>query len=66
MQRKDCRARFESITLIPNSRRAIVTFAGRSKLARSSQVVDVNFQDQWVFEQGEWWRVYASPKGPFE
>jgi hypothetical protein len=57
--------RIKSITPAPDSRRAVVRFVAKSKLARSGEVVDVNFEDQWVFEQGEWWRVYVSPKGPF-
>lgn len=58
--------RIESISRVPNSPRAIVRFVAKSRLGRSAQIVDVNFEDQWVLEQGEWWRVYVPPKGPFE
>jgi hypothetical protein len=57
--------RFESITRVPDAPRAKVTFAAKSKLPRAGETVDIKFEDQWVFEQGEWWRVYVPPVLPF-
>jgi hypothetical protein len=58
--------RIESISPVPNSNRAIVKLVAQTRLPKSGRPVDIDIDDQWVREDGQWWRVYAPPRTPFE
>jgi hypothetical protein len=58
--------RIESVSPVPNSNRAIIKLVAQTRLPKSGRPVDIDIDDQWVREDGQWWRVYAPPRTPFE
>jgi hypothetical protein len=55
-----------AVSPVPNSNRAVVTLVAQTRLPRTGQLVDIDIRDQWVLEDGQWWRVYVAPRTPFE
>jgi hypothetical protein len=58
--------RIVAVSPVPNSNRAVVTLVAQTRLPRTGQLVDIDIRDQWVLEDGQWWRVYVAPRTPFE
>ncbi len=58
--------RIVAVSSVPNSNRAYVNLLAQTRLPRTGQLVDVDIRDQWVLEDGQWWRVYVAPRTPFE
>ncbi len=54
-----------SVSPVPNSNRAVVTLVAETLLPRAG-LVDIDIRDEWVLEEGKWWRVYVPPRTPFE
>lgn len=57
--------RIMSVSPVPNSNRAVVTLVAETLLPRAG-LVDIDIRDEWVLEEGKWWRVYVPPRTPFE
>ena len=55
-----------AVSTLPDSNRAIVTLVAQMRLPRTGQLVDIDIRDEWVLEEGRWWRVYVAPRTPFE
>ena len=55
-----------SVSMIPDSRRAMVALVAQTRLTRTGKLVDIDIRDEWVLEGGQWWRVYVAPRTPFE
>ena len=58
--------RIVAISPVPNSNRAVVALVAKTMLPRTGLLVDIDISDQWVLEDGQWWRVYVAPRTPFE
>ena len=55
-----------AVSTVPNSNRAIVALVAQTRLPRTGQLVDIEIRDEWVLEDGQWWRIYVAPRTPFE
>lgn len=58
--------RIVSISRTPDPNRAVVSLVGQTMLPRTGALVDIDINDQWVLQDGQWWRVYVPPRLPFE
>jgi hypothetical protein len=58
--------RIVAVSSVTNSDRAVVTLVVQTRLPRTGQLVDVDIRDEWVLDDGQWWRVYVAPRTPFE
>lgn len=55
-----------AVSPVPNSNRVVVTLVAQMLLPKAGRLVDVDIRDEWVLEDGQWWRVYVAPRTPFE
>jgi hypothetical protein len=55
-----------AVVPVPNSNRVVVTLVARTLLPKTGRFVDIDIRDEWVLEDGKWWRVYVAPRTPFE
>lgn len=58
--------RIVSVSRAPESNRAVVSLVAQTLLPRTGQLVNIDIRDEWVLEDGQWWRVYVVPHTPFE
>ena len=56
--------RIVTVSPIPNSNRVVVTLVGQTLLPMAG-LVDIDLKDEWILQDGKWWRVHVPPLMPF-
>jgi hypothetical protein len=56
--------RIVTISPVPNSNRVVVTLVAQTLLPMAG-LVDIDLQDEWILQDGKWWRVHVPPLMPF-